>query len=413
LRVRLLIAAAFALSLGGAAVLLSAGQKAAALSGWKAADPPAASGAIAPNLSLEDGAGGAPLLSWIEPQGQGHRLRVARFVQGRWSAPVTVAAGQDFFANWADVPAVVQAPDGSLVAHWLGKTGSGTFEYAVRLARSPDGKEPWRRIGNLHEDKVSAEHGFVSWVRDGPGARAFWLDGREMPAGGPMTLRTTRVGKTVSPSALLDARVCDCCQTDAAVAAGGPVVTYRDRSDKEIRDIYVIRKTAAGWSPPVRVHADNWYIPGCPVNGPAIAAAGRRVAVAWFTGAPPSPRVQVAFSNDGGASFGPPARVDGGRPLGRVDVVLDGSGEAVVSWLELAGTGAEVRLRRVGAGGRLGEPVTAAVTGATRASGFPRLVRAGDRLHLAWVEEGAPTRLRAASLPLHALPSRRPAPSGR
>ncbi|HVR96694.1 MAG TPA: hypothetical protein VMW27_08780 [Thermoanaerobaculia bacterium] len=413
MRVRLLIAAALALSVGAAAVLFSAPKKAAPPSGWKAADPPAAPGAMAPGLSLSRK---GPLLSWLEPDGQGYRLRISRFVAGRWSTPVTVAGGRDFFANWADVPAVVEATDGALVAHWLGKTQEGTYDYEVRLARSAppappaNGTSPWSRIGVLHEDGVPAEHGFVSWIQEGPGLRAFWLDGREMPKGGPMTLRTTwvgQVGKTAEPSALLDARVCDCCQTDAAVAAGGPVVVYRDRSDKEIRDIYVIRRTAAGWSPPVRVAADNWYIPGCPVNGPAIAASGRRVAVAWFTGAAPGPRVQVAFSGDGGASFGKPTRIDGGRPLGRVDVALDASGEAVVSWLELAGAGAEVRLRRVGSDGRAGQPVTAAVTGATHASGFPRLVRTGDLLHLAWVEEGPPTRLRAASLPARALPLHR------
>jgi hypothetical protein len=39
-----------------------------------------------------------------------------------------------------------------------------------------------------------------------------------------------------------------------------------------------------------------------------------------------------------------------------------------------------------------------AATGATRSSGFPRLALQGDRLVLAWVEEGEPGRLRAAEL---------------
>ncbi len=130
-----------------------------------------------------------------------------------------------------------------------------------------------------------------------------------------MTLYTARVlgsrnGKA-SGEEKIDARVCSCCQTDAALTDSGPVVVYRDRSGEEVRDIFVIRRTSRGWSRPVRVHADNWKIPGCPVNGPAIAASGRHVAVAWFTSAPPNPRVYVAFSEDGGASFGPAA--SGGR----------------------------------------------------------------------------------------------------
>ena len=59
----------------------------------------------------------------------------------------------------------------------------------------------------------------------------------------------------------------------------------------------------------------------CPVNG-AVAAAGERVAVAWFTGADKTPRVKLAFSNDAGETFGQPVAVDDGNPTGRVDVLL-------------------------------------------------------------------------------------------
>ena len=39
-------------------------------------------------------------------------------------------------------------------------------------------------------------------------------------------------------------------------------------------------------------------------------------------------RVQLAFSRDGGASFGPPAEIDAEAPPGRGDAVLDDAGEA-------------------------------------------------------------------------------------
>jgi hypothetical protein len=216
-----------------------------------------------------------------------------------------------------------------------------------------------------------------------------------------MTLRTGLIG-TAGSEELLDPRVCDCCQTDAALTSDGPIVAFRDRSDKEVRDIYVVRKTAKGWSRPTPVHADNWQIPGCPVNGPAIAASGRQVAVAWFTAAPPSPKVQIAFSKDGGATFGRPALVDGDKPLGRVDLVLDRSGDALVSWLALEGKGAAVRLRRVSPKGKAGAPLAVAATSAARSSGFPRTVLSGDRLYLAWVEDGKDgklSKIRIASMP--------------
>jgi hypothetical protein len=227
-----------------------------------------------------------------------------------------------------------------------------------------------------------------------------------MPKKGPMTVRTALLDKGVpKASELVDGRVCDCCQTDAALAAGGPVVAYRDRSADEIRDIYVVRRTASGWSKPVRVAADGRKIPGCPVNGPAIAASGSQVAVAWFTGAPPAgPRVQIAFSADGGATFGKPLLLDGGKPLGRVDLVLDGTG-AIVSWMSLEGKNAAIRLRRVSPAGKMGAPVTIAATSSARGSGFPRLAVSGGRLHLAWVEEGDKgRRVRMGSLPLKSIP---------
>lgn len=409
---RLVLPAALALLTGAGAAWGQAG-----LAGWTPADPPAAAGAMAPSLTpAPDGL----LLTWLEPAPaqqpgpdvRAHALRFSRFRDGRWSTPVTVATGDDFFANWADFPAVAQAPDGSLTAHWLAKTGSDTYAYGIFLARSTDHGATWTPAGLLHSDRLPTEHGFVSWIPESTGLRAVWLDGREMLKEGPMTLRTGLAGREGSEE-LLDARVCECCQTDAALTADGPIVAFRDRSDKEVRDIFVVRRTAAGWSEPAPVHRDNWEIPGCPVNGPAVAAAGRRVAVAWFTAAAPAgPRVQIAFSEDGGQSFGKPALIDGEKPLGRVDLQFDvrsdAGGDAIVSWLAFQGKGAAVRLRRMSPQGTAGAPVTIAATSAARSAGFPRSAVAGDRLWLAWVEdapggEGA-SRVRAASLPLSAIP---------
>lgn len=397
---------AAALLLVGAAVSFGSGGLAS-----RPIDPPASPGALGPSVTLTRN--GGVLLTWLEPVEAGHRLRFSRLSGDRWSAPVTIASGPRFFANWADFPGAVEAPDGSLVAHWLelsGNSGNEKYAYGVKLARSTDRGATWSPIGSLHPPGGSGEHGFVSWVPEGNGVRGFWLDGRDLKGDsemdGAMTLRTASVqgGRAMTAGEeKIDDRVCSCCQTDAALAAGGPVIAYRDRSGEEVRDISVIRRTPKGWSRPVRVHADNWKIPGCPVNGPAIAASGRHVAVAWFTAAPPHPKVQVAFSEDGGATFGPAALVDGDKPIGRVDLVLDGKGDALVSWLAAAdgdrGGGASVRLRRVTPRGKLGPPLPVAATSAARNSGFPRMALSGGRLILAWVEDGKPSKLRAAAVP--------------
>lgn len=374
--------------------------------GFKPADPPAGIGAMAPNLTV---AGQDVLLTWLEPLGPakeptGHQLRFARLSADGWSKPSTIVSGPGFFANWADFPGVGRAPDGSLSAHWLAKMGDGDYAYGIYLARSTDNGATWSKTGMLHDDNIPSEHGFVSWLPEPAGLRAFWLDGRETAKKGPMTLRTALLdeGKP-KESELVDAKVCDCCQTDAALAAGGPVVAFRDRSDEEIRDIYVVRRTGSGWSKPVRVGSDNWKIAGCPVNGPAIAAAGNQVAVAWFTGAEPGARVQLALSSDGGATFGKPVLIDADKPLGRLDLVLDGN-DALVSWMSLDGKSAVIRIRRVSPKGKMGKPVGVAATSSARGSGFPRLAVQGDRLHMVWVEEGKQgRRVRMGSLPLKSV----------
>ncbi|MEP7013487.1 MAG: hypothetical protein ABJC13_24455 [Acidobacteriota bacterium] len=380
-------------------------------------DPPALAGALGASFST---VAGSPVLSWLEPApqetgreagGERWRLRVSRFVDSSWSPPTTVTEGDDLLANWADFPAV--GSNGNLaVAHWLVQDAGGGEAYSIALASSGDAGKTWRPLGRLPADAAAAEHGFVSWLPErasGGGLRAFWLDGRGMPeGGGPMTLRSALVDPTRGASGedLLDERVCDCCQTDSAMTSEGPVVVYRDRSPDEIRDIAIRRFTPTGWSAPTPVHADGWHIEGCPVNGPAVAALNRRVAVAWFTGAP-SPRVQIAFSEDSGATFAPPIPLDTDKPLGRVDLALDPKGDAIVSWIgREPGTTKRsgLRLQRVAPAGPSGAAFTVATTESSRAGGFPRMVLADKgRLLVAWPEPGSPGRLRAVSVALDRL----------
>ncbi len=391
----------------------SSAEPAAALdargpAGARQLDPPASDRAFAPSLAM---AGGELLLTWLEALGSDeaprHRLLFSRLADDGWRPPVVVAEGDDFFANWADFPHAVRMGDGSLLVHRLVQTAADTYAYSIELARSTDGGATWAELGRLNDDATHTEHGFVAFVPEGEGVRAFWLDGREMVAKGPMTLRTAFVtGDGVGDPEILDPRVCECCSTDAALTAAGPVVVFRDRSDAEIRDVSIVRRDGASWTPPAPVAADDWRIPGCPVNGPEIAAEGERAVVAWFTGADDAPRVRAAFSADGGSSFGGPLEVDADEPHGRVDVVLDGEGGAVVSWLARGEGVAEVRLRRLAADGRQGAALGVASTAAARRSGFPRLARLGDRLYLAWVEtgEGPESRVRLRELPLAAVP---------
>jgi len=186
--------------------------------------------------------------------------------------------------------------------------------------------------------------------------------------------------------ALVDPRVCECCPTTAVVTSDGPLAAFRNRSDDEIRDIYVSRFEKGGWSEPKAVHADGWKIPACPVNGPALSASGRNVAIAWFTVKDEHGRAFAAFSDDAGRTFGSPIRLDDSGSLGRVDVELLPDGTAVATWIEFDDQRAQFRARTIQPSGTRSPAVTVSGIERSRASGYPRVARHDDELVFAWTE---------------------------
>lgn len=358
-----------------------------------------------PFLSAADG---RVYMSWLERTDEstadaGHDLSLSVWDGGNWSVPATVQQSDRFFVNWADFPSVRPGPDGTLWAHWLERGDQGGYDYGVRIVHSLDGGATWSEPWTPHDDESPTEHGFVSMVAGESEVGFVWLDGRNFasrPDGSAgsreMTLRyrTTGSGGEVGAEVELDGRVCDCCQTAAAMTNDGPVVVYRNRTDDEIRDIYITRHVEGTWEAGAPVHDDGWHIEGCPVNGPAVAARGDDVVVAWFTGAGNVARAKVAFSSDGGGTFSEPVVIDDGNPAGRVDVLMRDDGSALVSWIERTAGGddadterAEVRLRRVRSDGTASPSRVLSASTAARASGFPRMVDSGRGSYLlAWTD---------------------------
>jgi hypothetical protein len=358
---------------------------------------------------------GHVLMSWVEPGATAkHALKIAEFDGTHWTPTRTVVEGDQFFTNWADVPSAVKLRDGRYVAHWLNRSGPATYAYDVKVRVSTDAGAAWLPTMSPHRDGTQTEHGFAT-VFDSPiaGVGIVWLDGREMTghassnhdeheSKGSMTLRSALLTaeNEFTPELLIDDRVCECCPTASAVTRNGVVVAYRNRSEDEIRDIYVTRLVDGSWSKPIAVHDDEWNISGCPVNGPALASDGTRVVLAWYTSANAEPRVKVAFSNDEGATFAPPIQVSDGVPLGRVDVELLPDGSALVLWLQWREDGGKLLARRVSSNGILGGVYTVAHVSTDRASGYPRMVRFGEQLFFVWTETQPAKQLKAAVAPI-------------
>ena len=365
---------------------------------------PAAANSAQPQLSVQ---GTHAVLSWIERSGDAAALRFSERNAAGWSDARTVASGTNWFVNWADVPSVVRLDNGQLAAHWLQKSAGSTYAYDVRLAFSKDEGRTWSSSVTPHHDGTKSEHGFASLFQmPGAGLGLVWLDGRQMKEGehegmdaGPMSIRGAvfNPDNTQASEMLVDDRVCECCPLATAVTASGPIVAFRNRTTAEIRDIYVSRLVGGAWTEPVAVHHDNWKIAACPVNGPALSANGRHVAIAWFTAVGNEGHVYAAFSSDAGATFGAPIRIDDVGAVGRVDVELLADGSAAVTWIEFAEQRSQFRIRRVERNGTKSASSSVAAIAGGRSSGYPRLARQGDELLFAWTDASvSPSQVKTA-----------------
>ncbi len=357
------------------------------------------------------------VLSWIERAGDTATLKFAERTDTGWSDAGTVASGTNWFVNWADVPSVIPLQHESMGAHWLQKSAASTYAYDVRLAFSKDRGRTWSASVTPHHDGTRTEHGFASlFPMPGQGLGVVWLDGRQMKEGehdgmdaGNMSLRGAMFAPdgTQASEASIDDRVCECCPSAAAVTADGPIVAFRNRSSDEIRDIYVSRLVGGKWTEPRAVHDDNWRIAACPVNGPALSANGRNVAIAWFTAVGDEGHVYTAFSSNAGETFGAPIRIDDVGAAGRVDVELLADGSAAVSWIEFANQRSEFRIRRAEQNGSRSASLAVSGIASGRSSGYPRLARRGNELLFAWVEAGEKPQVRTAVAQLAAPSSSR------
>ena len=346
---------------------------------------PAGKPAYGPRLtqSTQDDA----ILSWMERREDGSSLRYSTYYDGSWAEQEIAISDEKMFVNWADLPAVTAIGPKTLLAYWLSYTADATYAYQVLTAFSADGGASWSTPGSPHDDGTPTEHGFVSSFPADNGTGLIWLDGRNTPDAG-MTLRgaTLATDGRLHDELLLDDLVCDCCQTDIAVTAAGPIAIYRNRTTDEVRDIYVSLHRDGKWQPGTPISNDGWVISGCPVNGPSIAAAEKRVVVAWFTAANNKPTVNVALSTNAGKSFSDPAEISSRNAQGRVGVAMIDRDSFAISWMESEKKGTyAIKLRSMTFDGRMGPVYTVGRTSLART--VPQLVRVADHLVLAWTDE--------------------------
>ncbi|WP_031498205.1 hypothetical protein [Bryobacter aggregatus] len=365
-------------------------------------DPPAASDSGM--ASLTKGPNGTVYLSWTDTIGpKEHALRFSRWTGSAWAEPETIARGTNWFANWADFPALTILPDSSMFAHWLTRTdGGSSYGYGIRVAQKQAGTAPWREIHGMSLGNPSDYAGFLSFAPGEatalflapPGQHDSAVAGQEH--GHRKTVRQIVFDKQgkVKDEGEVDADACSCCPTTIGRTPRGLIAAYRDHQPGEIRDIAVIRQVDGVWTKPRTLHDDGWKINGCPTDGPSLATAGSQVAIAWLTRAGEAPKVQVTLSSDNGEHFSQPIRLDSGNPLGRPSIVAAGSSEFFVVWLEkLDANQNELRIKRIQGNGVTSEPLVVARVPIGRAAGFPKLAVTGEQILVAWRDQKVRTAL--------------------
>lgn len=369
---------------------------------------PATPGTVDPHL--ETGPDGRLLLSWLSVvPGRRNALQFSDTdATGRWqTAPRTIAVGNSLYANWADTPHVTATPDGALWAQWLQKTQEGGL--AMALARSTDDGFSWGAPTPV-DGATPGSQGFAAlWPAGNETLGVAWLAVAATPAAnahghdaGIGALRSAVFDRGLQHAGVqdVDAAACDCCRTASATTPRGAVLAYRGAAH-DIRDILLTRFDGKAWRKPSPVHADNWKLAACPVNGPAITARNNDVLVAWYTEAGGAPSVQLARSGDAGDSFGKPVVVDTGTAVqGRVAVALDAQ-QAWVAWLREDKGGASLWLSRWAPdlSHELQRIPVAKIRARGIGSGYPQLALRAEGAYLVWTDltNGTP-QLRGATV---------------
>ncbi len=341
-----------------------------------------------------------------------------------FSAPHPIVTTPLLLENWADFASLAVGTDGALTAQWFQKSAPDASGYDGWFARSADGGLTWSKPAPLG-------HEFVALAPlSGGRTLAVWLESTrqrdphaaprpkrdpnakrpERDPNAPYTPSMKLQSRLLAPDGstlgewTVDSDVCTCCQNTLAVLPGDRVfAAYRGHSAEEIRDnkSAIFDLATKTWSAPAALKDDGWKIPACPVNGPAADSRDSALAVAWFTAANGTPRVQAKYSADAGRTFTASVGIDLGRPMGRIETVMLADQTALILWME-AGTAenaAGIYTRRLWTDGTLSVPQLVADSTQARTSGFPRAaLRASGRVVVAFTQPGETTEVRTLEL---------------
>ncbi|MGH8559457.1 MAG: hypothetical protein ACRESZ_18810 [Methylococcales bacterium] len=349
------------------------------------------SGLNSSQAHLSGGEDGRLILSWVEPgQKFGKTLKFSLYNGKTWSQPQSVVSLPAIY----DLPKVIGLTEGAFGAVWGAETkGKTDSTNEVYVSHSADGGQTWSEPVQANSDrdvKTARYNAQIAPLADGKMA-VFWSDARNRnkPKGTQYLMGVVmEPDGRVGPDFIVDDDICSCCQLLPARYRDRLYVAYRDRLPGEIRDIAVIPWPGMKAAKPVRVHEDNWVLPGCPGQNVGAFAASKRFGVAWFTAAGGKGKVQVAFAGSPETGFGEPIDLDPEHtPQGEVKMVMLDDDHAAVQWIRTTQQGPGLQVALVSADGkRLAESSLNTPSWDTKFEwpNMPTFTRAGDQPYFCW-----------------------------
>ncbi len=213
--------------------------------------------------------------------------------------------------------------------------------YAVaRYTRSTDGGrsfEPPKRLNTMATSDAShlvhggLTHGsvFGTLAVDAAGSvYAMWIDTRDMAKEGDsgkvfMAISRDDGRSFARDTEVFPADVCPCCQITAYVDDAQRLFVGSRQVDGKYRDSTIAMSTDGGrsFAPRQRIVGKRWEIDGCPLKPTSVAARGKEIYAAYYTGAETPAGAYFVRSTDGGKNWSTPMLTHPGATLSDAPVV--------------------------------------------------------------------------------------------
>lgn len=223
--------------------------------------------------------------------GVGQQIRYRRSSDGgkTFSAAVDLPSAYVISLGMRRGPRIAVGKDTICVTVIGGVQGKGK-DGDVLAFRSETQGQTWTGPVLVNDVPDSAREGLHAMAAGPSGElNCVWLDLRQRKTE-VMASRSSDGGRTWSPNVLVyrspDGSVCECCHPSVALDdRGGVHVLWRNSLGGQ-RDMYASVSSDGGatFGPAAKLGSGTWPLDACPMDGGAIAVAGRQVATIWRRG---------------------------------------------------------------------------------------------------------------------------------